>query len=55
MPFTVHWFKESGMYHPEIFDFEDMYISGYFACEKYYGDILYDLREKYNFRPAVIL
>ena len=40
MPFTVHWFKESGMYHPEIFDFEDMYISGYFACEKYYGDIL---------------
>lgn len=51
MPFTVHWFKESGMYHPEIFDFEDMYISGYFACEKYYGDILYDLREKIQF-PA---
>ncbi|MDE7446851.1 MAG: alpha-1,2-fucosyltransferase [Lachnospiraceae bacterium] len=50
-PFTVHWFKESGMYHPEIFDFEDMYISGYFACEKYYGDILYDLREKIQF-PA---
>lgn len=49
MPFTVHWFKESGMYHPEIFDFEDMYISGYFACEKYYGDILYDLREKIQF------
>ena len=51
MPFTVHWFKESGMYHPEIFEFEDMYISGYFACEKYYGDILYDLREKIQF-PA---
>lgn len=49
MPFTVHWFKESGMYHPEIFEFEDMYISGYFACEKYYGDILYDLREKIQF------
>lgn len=49
MPFTIHWFKESGMYHPEIFDFEDMYISGYFACEKYYGDILYDLREKIQF------
>ena len=49
MPFTVHWFKESGMYHPEIFDFEDMYISGYFACEKYYSDILYDLREKIQF------
>ncbi|MBD5464186.1 MAG: alpha-1,2-fucosyltransferase [Lachnospiraceae bacterium] len=50
-PFTIYWFKESGMYHPEIFDFEDMYISGYFACEKYYGDILYDLREKIQF-PA---
>ncbi len=49
MPFTVHWFKERGMYHPEIFDFEDMYISGYFACEKYYADILYDLREKIQF------
>lgn len=49
MPFTVHWFKESRMYHPEIFEYEDMYISGYFACEKYYGDILYDLREKIQF------
>ena len=37
------------MYHPEIFDFEDMYISGYFACEKYYSDILYELREKIQF------
>ena len=26
-----------------------MYISGYFACEKYYSDILYDLREKIQF------
>ena len=49
MPSTVHWFHESKMYHPEIFDFEDMYLSGYFACEKYYGDILYDLREKIQF------
>lgn len=48
-PFTVHWFHESKMYHPEIFNFEDMYLSGYFACEKYYGDILYDLREKIQF------
>lgn len=48
-PATVHWFHESKMYHPEILNFEDMYLSGYFACEKYYSDILYDLREKIQF------
>ena len=52
LPATVHWFHESKMYHPEILDFEDMYLSGYFACEKYYGDILYDLREKIQFPPS---
>lgn len=48
-PSTIHWFHESKMYHPEILSFEDMYLSGYFACEKYYSDILYDLREKIQF------
>lgn len=52
LPFTVHKFQESKMYHPEIFDFENMYLSGYFACEKYYADILYDLREKIQFPPS---
>lgn len=52
LPGGVKWFRESEMYHPEIFEFEDMYISGYFACEKYYGDILYDLREKIQFPPS---
>lgn len=51
LPSTVHWFHESKMYHPEIFAFEDMYLSGYFACEKYYADILYDLRTKIQFPP----
>lgn len=51
-PASVHWFHESKMYHPEIFDFENMYLSGYFACEKYYADILYDLREKIQFPPS---
>lgn len=51
-PMTVSWFHESKMYHPEIFDFENMYLSGYFACEKYYADILYDLREKIQFPPS---
>lgn len=44
-------FTESRIYHPELLELEDAYISGYFACEKYYGDILYDLREKIQF-PA---
>lgn len=52
LPFTVHYFEESRMYHEEIFMFENMYISGYFACEKYYADILYDLREKIQFQPS---
>lgn len=51
-PASVHWFHESKMYHPEVFDFENMYLSGYFACEKYYADILYDLREKIQFPPS---
>lgn len=49
LPGTVHRFQESKIYHPEIFTFENMYLSGYFACEKYYADILYDLREKIQF------
>lgn len=49
LPFTVHWFHESKIYHPEILNFDNMYLSGYFACEKYYNDILYDLREKIQF------
>lgn len=52
LPFTIHKFQESRMYHPEIFEFENMYLSGYFACEKYYADILYDLREKIQFPPS---
>lgn len=49
LPSTVHWFHESKMYHPEIFTFEKMYLSGYFACEKYYADILYELCEEIRF------
>lgn len=49
LPATIHWFHESKMYHPEIFSFEDMYLSGYFACEKYYADILPELRKEIQF------
>ena len=49
LPGSVKWFRENKMYHPELLAMEDMYISGYFACEKYYADILYDLRERIQF------
>ncbi len=42
-------FVEKEMFHPEIFDFEDKYIDGYFACQKYYGDIMGELRELFVF------
>lgn len=49
LPFTVHHFQENALYHPEIFTFEQMYLSGYFACEKYYADILETLRKEISF------
>lgn len=49
LPFTVKRFCESSLYHPEIFELDDCYISGYFACEKYYADILQKLREEIRF------
>ena len=49
LPGQNRHFYESGMYHPEIFDFDDMYLSGYWACEKYYSDILPELRKLIKF------
>lgn len=49
LPASIHWFHENKMYHPELLEFENMYISGYFACEKYYADILKELRETIKF------
>ena len=42
-------FTESRMYHPEIFGLEDAYLDGYFACTKYYEDILGELRKVFVF------
>ena len=42
-------FTESKMYHPEIFDFDDKYVEGYFACQKYYGDIMPELQKLFVF------
>ena len=49
LPQTVHWYKEKQIYDPELLDYREMYLSGYFACEKYYADILPELREMIRF------
>jgi len=45
-------FVESDIYHPEIWAFGDMYLSGYFACEKYYADILPLLRKEIRIKAS---
>lgn len=42
-------FYETDMYHPEIFTFEDKYLEGHWACEKYYHDIMPLLQERIRF------
>ena len=42
-------FEEKEMYHPEIFEMDDKYICGYFACQKYYSDIRETLWERFSF------
>lgn len=49
LPQTVHWYKEKQMYDPELLHYREMYLSGYFACEKYYADILPELRKMIRF------
>lgn len=45
LPGSVHLFTENAIYHPEILEMDHVYLSGYFACEKYYADILPQLRK----------
>lgn len=42
-------FAESKMYHPEIFELDNKYITGYFACQQYYDDIMGDLCNLFEF------
>ncbi|MCR4901339.1 MAG: alpha-1,2-fucosyltransferase [Butyrivibrio sp.] len=42
-------FREREMYHPEVFDFDDKYLQGFFLCQKYYDDIMPQLQELFRF------
>lgn len=42
-------FTESDMYHEEVLSFTDKYLAGYWACEKYYADILDILQKEIRF------
>ncbi len=42
-------FEESGLYHEQIFGMEHKYLVGYWACEKYYADIMDTLRAEITF------
>ncbi|MDE7016250.1 MAG: alpha-1,2-fucosyltransferase [Lachnospiraceae bacterium] len=44
-------FIESDMYHEAVFSYTEKYLVGYWACEKYYADILQTLRQEITF-PA---
>ena len=49
LPASAPCFMESDMYHEEIFGLENKYLVGYWACEKYYADILERLRSEICF------
>ena len=42
------------MYHEEIFDLDDVYITGYFACQYYYDDVMAELQDLFVFPPHSI-
>ena len=49
LPASAPCFMESDMYHEEIFGLDNKYLVGYWACEKYYADILDKLRGEIRF------
>jgi len=49
LPASDPCFTESDMYHEQVFQFTDKYLVGYWACEKYYADILGKLRQEIGF------
>lgn len=41
--------REEKMYMPELYDMDDVYLYGYWACEKYYEDVIPLLQSKIYF------
>lgn len=48
-PASAPVFTESAMYHPQILNWDQKYLVGYWACEKYYADIMPKIRESIRF------
>lgn len=48
-PFANPFFEESDIYHEQIFDMKYKYLVGYWACEKYYADIMDVIRKDISF------
>lgn len=55
LPASDPCFLENDMYHEEVFRFTDKYLVGYWACEKYYADILEKLRREIRFPEGGVL
>lgn len=48
-PASCPFFEESDMYHEQVFTMDAKYLVGYWACEKYYADIMDILRAEITF------
>jgi hypothetical protein len=44
--------NDEGEYIPDLLDMDNVYLYGYWDCERYYGDIMPLLREKIKFAPS---
>lgn len=48
----AHIFQEKEEYDEEVFTLENVYMDGYWNCEKYYEKIIDQLQEKIEFPPS---
>ncbi len=48
-PACAPFFEEYDMYHEQVLAMDNKYLVGYWACEKYYADILPMMREDISF------